>query len=73
MSDFKRYRRTSIAEMTEWTPAVDMRGISISDADYADGSPTLGDMIARNPENRLDRWLVAADYFAANFEIEVGE
>jgi hypothetical protein len=25
-------------------------------------------MIARNPANHDDKWLVAADYFAANFE-----
>jgi hypothetical protein len=25
-------------------------------------------MIARNPANHEDRWLVAAEYFAANFE-----
>ncbi|MEX0595305.1 MAG: hypothetical protein WD512_02315 [Candidatus Paceibacterota bacterium] len=27
-----------------------------------------GDMIARNPENHNDLWLVAKDYFEQNFE-----
>jgi hypothetical protein len=32
------------------------------------GSPKAGDMIARNPGNHEDQWLVAAQYFADNFE-----
>lgn len=32
------------------------------------GSPKTGDMIARNPKNHADQWLVAAQYFADNFE-----
>jgi hypothetical protein len=31
-------------------------------------SPKAGDMIARNPENHEDQWLVAAQYFADHFE-----
>ena len=34
----------------------------------AAGSPKEGDMIARNPKNHADQWLVAAQYFADNFE-----
>jgi hypothetical protein len=30
--------------------------------------PKEGDMIARNPKNHKDQWLVAAQYFADNFE-----
>jgi len=43
-------------------------GIAINDVDKANGSPKAGDMIARNPVNHRDQWLVAAAYFAANFE-----
>jgi len=32
------------------------------------GSPKLGDMIARNPQNHADQWLVTAAYFRDNFE-----
>ncbi len=68
MSDFKQFRRTQIAEMADWIPGFDMARVSVSDADKEAGSPKAGDKIARNPANHADRWLVAADYFAANFE-----
>jgi hypothetical protein len=42
--------------------------VSISDADLQNGSPKIGDMIARNPKNHLDQWLVAKQYFEDNFE-----
>lgn len=42
--------------------------ISISDADSKNGSPRIGDMIARNPKNHDDQWLVAKDYFNDNLE-----
>ena len=69
MDRFKRYRRTQIAEMRPYQPGVDdMTGISISEADREAYSPKRGDMIARNPKNHNDQWLVAAKYFADNFE-----
>jgi len=43
-------------------------GVSVSVEDRKDGSPLVGDMIARNPDNHKDMWLVAATYFKANFE-----
>ena len=42
--------------------------VSISDADLKNGSPKIGDMIARNPKNHNDQWLVAEQYFKDNFE-----
>lgn len=42
--------------------------ISISSEDVKAGSPKLGDMIARNPKNHKDQWLVAKAYFNDNFE-----
>lgn len=42
--------------------------VSISDVDEENGSPKSGDMIARNPKNHLDQWLVAKEYFENNFE-----
>lgn len=68
MTEFKQYRRTQIAEMTEWGEQFDMNGVSVSAEDTKAGSPKIGDMIARNPANHKDKWLVAAAYFAANFE-----
>ena len=68
MTGYKRYRRTQIAEMAAWEHGFDMTDVSVSAPDVKAGSPKTGDMIARNPANHDDRWLVAADYFAANFE-----
>lgn len=65
---FKQYKRSQIAEMADWSPECDMAGVSISEVDKAAGSPKEGDKIARNPANHEDRWLVAAAYFAINFE-----
>lgn len=68
MSEYKQYRRTQIAEMADWEPDFDMEGVSISESDRKAGSPKSGDKVARNLANHEDRWLVAADYFDANFE-----
>ena len=67
---YKQYRRTQIAEMCpveEFSPE-EMDGVSISKPDLEAGSPKPGDMVARNPKNHADKWLVAAQYFADNFE-----
>ena len=65
---FVPYRRTQIAEMEPWSPGYDMASVSVSQPDKEAGSPKVGDMIARNPKNHADKWLVAAKYFADNFE-----
>ena len=62
------YRRKGLSEMRPWEPGLDMTGVSVSDADRAGGSPKPGDMIARNPKNHADQWLVAKAYFEANLE-----
>ena len=67
----KTYRRiASPIEMEEWKPGADMARVSVSDNDKRAGSPREGDMIARNPENADDRWLIAKDYFEKNYEPE---
>ena len=68
MSEFHKYRRKQIAELRPWEPGDDMTGISVSEEDKKAGSPKIGDMIARNPKNHSDQWLVAATYFTDNFE-----
>lgn len=65
---YRTYKRSAIAEMADWHEGFDMTGVSVSDVDRANGSPRAGDKIARNPKNHDDRWLVAAAYFAENFE-----
>lgn len=68
MSEFKQYRRKQIAELRPWLEGEDLFAVSISAEDTKAGSPKAGDMIARNPKNHADQWLVAAQYFADNFE-----
>ena len=68
MGDFQQYRRSQIGELRPYAIGESMDGVSIADVDRANGSPRAGDMIARNPKNHQDQWLVAAEYFAANFE-----
>jgi len=68
MSEFQQYRRKQIAELRPWVEGDDIDHVSISEEDMSAGSPKEGDMIARNPKNHADQWLVAAQYFADNFE-----
>ena len=68
MSEFKQYRRKQIAELRPWQESDDMSRVGVSAPDSEAGSPKPGDMIARNPRNHDDQWLVAAQYFADNFE-----
>lgn len=66
---FVKYRRTQLEELRPYTEgeALDER-VSIAAVDREAGSPRAGDMIARNPENHDDQWLVAEEYFKLNFE-----
>jgi BMFP domain-containing protein YqiC len=80
MEEFKQYRRTQIAEMRPVTKEEielgrliiaktrSRKAISVSAPDLENGSPKIGDMIARNPKNHEDQWLVAEQYFKDNFE-----
>lgn len=81
MDKFNQYKRTQIAEMRSVTQEdIDifkvnkeitiskLHKVSISSADLENGSPKIGDMIARNPKNHIDQWLVAEQYFKDNFE-----
>jgi hypothetical protein len=66
---FKPYRRKQIAELRPYEPGEVLSDrISVSAPDREAGSPKPGDMIARNPKNHEDQWLVAAAYFADIFE-----
>ena len=81
MDKFNQYKRTQIAEMRPVTQEdIDifkankeitiskLYKVSISSADLENGSPKIGDMIARNPKNHIDQWLVTEQYFKDNFE-----
>jgi hypothetical protein len=67
----KLYRKkANPIEMDEWKPGDEVVGVSVSETDRQAGSPKAGDMIARNPENADDRWLVSKAYFEKNYEAE---
>jgi hypothetical protein len=53
--------------MRPYVEGEDMTGISVSDGDKLVGSPKRGDMIARNPTDHSDKWLVSEVYFEKNY------
>lgn len=69
MSEWKQYKRKGLSEMRPYVSGEDVSGVSISEPDKAAGSPKEGDMIARNPKNHADQWLVAKEYFEDNLEL----
>lgn len=54
--------------MRPYVEGEDVTHVSISEQDKQNGSPKQGDMIARNPANHADQWLVAQQYFNDNLE-----
>ena len=63
------YRKKQLQELVEWNEDIEMDGVSVSPADKENGSPKAGDMIAVNPQNNKDRWLVAKKFFDDNYEL----
>ncbi len=66
--NWSQYKRKGVSEMRPYVEGEDVSHVSISEPDKANGSPKTGDMIARNPQNHEDQWLVAEKYFADNLE-----
>ena len=64
----KEYRKKNTLAMEPWHDMIDMEGVSVSKPDAARGSPKPGDMIATNPQDVEDRWLVSAKFFYDNYE-----
>ena len=69
MSEFKQYRRKNVSEMRPYVTGENLENVSISSQDLKAGSPTIGDMIARNPKDHEDQWLVSKQYFQVNLEL----
>ena len=63
----KYYRKKELQPLFPWTPGLPMGLVSISGADKANGSPKTGDMIAYNPKEVTDFWLVAEKFFIDNY------
>jgi hypothetical protein len=75
MNEFKQYKKKTIAELRPVTQEdIDMDfdkftvKVSISLFDAVNDSPKLGDMIARNPKDHNDLWLVSEQIFKDNYE-----
>ncbi len=66
--NWKQYKRKGLSEMRPYVEGEDLTRVSISAADRDNGLPKIGDMIARNPVNHDDQWLVAKKYFEDNLE-----
>ena len=66
---WRRYIKKTITEMREYVPHEDLTGISVSPV-YL---PKKGDMIARDPNNISDMWLVSAEYFEYYYPSKIGE
>ena len=70
MSDFELYKKRNYTEMRPYIVGEVLSDfVSISKDDRENGSPKDGDMIARNPENHLDQWLVSKEFFEDNYTL----
>jgi hypothetical protein len=61
------YIKKAQQELVSWTEDMPLDLISISEADKLNGSPKQGDMIAINPKDKTDMWLVAEQFFKDNY------
>jgi len=61
------YTKRSFQELIPWEDNMPMDLVSISEADKKNGSPKHGDMIAFNPKDATDIWLVAEKFFNDNY------
>jgi hypothetical protein len=66
------YRKKALQELIPWEEDMIMEVVSVSDADKNNGSPKDGDMIAFNPKDSSDMWLVAKEFFDDNYELASG-
>jgi hypothetical protein len=62
-----KYIKKTQQELIPWTKDMSMDLISVSEADKNNGSPKTGDMIAFNPKDETDMWLVSEQFFKDNY------
>ena len=71
MIEFKKYRRTNIAEMRDLTNGEKETGLVDASVSSEDDRLPIDEFIegkiARNPGNHDDQWYVARKYFEDNF------
>lgn len=64
-TEFRKYRKSKIAEGRPYMEGEDLGGISVSERD----TPGPGGMIFRDPSNPEDQWYVNASFFTKNYEL----
>ena len=69
MMEWLTYQRKGTIELRPYAIGESLTAISVSESDQ----PKDGDMIARNPNNHEDQWLVNKEYFDANYELRIRE
>jgi len=68
-SDIKLYRKKQLQPMSPYIEGNELPpNCSVSEFDLENGSPKEGDMIAYNPNDYTDTWLVAGEFFRDNYE-----
>lgn len=68
MNDWKQYKRKGITVARPYIPGEDLSGVAIHDVLRAAGHPKEGDVVARDPNNHADQWLLSEQYVKDNLE-----
>jgi len=63
MDGFKNYRKNTVQPMRPYIPGEDLTGVAVCQTN----TPSLGGMIAVNPQNLVDKWYVSKDFFINNY------
>ena len=66
---YKKFNNTTVFEITKWDEDFIMSGVLIGPADVENGSPKKGDVIARDPKDHSQKWLINKSDFKSNFKI----
>jgi hypothetical protein len=69
---FRQFKRKDFAELRPHEEGEDIGDVSVSAANRRNVSPKKGDMIARNPDDHSDQWLVARKFFRKHYVGEAG-
>lgn len=69
MDVWKEYKLKCRYEMRPYVNGENMKGIHVSQQNAQIGCPKEGDMIARNPKQHSDQFLVAKKEFEENLEL----
>lgn len=68
--DFEQYeRQVTTGELRPYVPGESLFNITVSEQDIQNyGCPKAGDMVARDPKDRDNQWLVSKEYFEKHYK-----